>query len=100
LDHELPSPIRNTELLLTGAWHAYTPPNYEGRVVLFLASGRPPEYAADITLGWKTCAAKSLELQTVPGDHRSLLHPPFVSTLAKKLTRYLADAEAVGEAGT
>ncbi len=97
LDHELPNQIRSPELLLSGAWHAYTPPEYHGHVVLFLAADRRPEYAVERTLGWKTCATKSLELQTVPGDHLSLLHPPFVSGLAATLTRYLGAAEATVE---
>lgn len=97
LDQELPNQIRSPDLLLSGAWHAYTPPEYQGRVVLFLAADRSPEYAVEPTLGWKTCASKSLELQTVPGDHLSLLHPPFVASLAEALAGYLGAAEATGE---
>ena len=86
--HEVPSQIRSSHLVFTNAWWAYCPGKYGGRVELFFASGRPPEYEIDTALGWRTCAT-GLVLSVVPGGHDTMLHPPFVATLAEHLTPLL-----------
>lgn len=89
LNREIPALVNSPELMLSAAWRAYKPREYRGRVVLFVAADRTAEYQAERTLGWKTCATGALEVQTVPGDHRTMLQPPLVSVLAKRLTLYL-----------
>jgi thioesterase domain-containing protein len=88
--HEVPSQIRSNHLVFTTAWWAYNPSEYGGRVDLFFASGRPPEYDVDRTLGWRTFAT-DLVLSVVPGAHDTMLHPPFVVALAERLTPLLGD---------
>jgi len=88
--HEVPSQIRSNHLVLTKAWWAYRPGEYGGRVDLFFACGRAPEYKIDGTLGWRT-RSTGLVVSAVPGDHATMLHPPFVATLAERLTPLLGE---------
>ncbi|MGW5718190.1 acyltransferase domain-containing protein [Amycolatopsis sp. NPDC003865] len=53
------------------------PGPYAGRVVLYLA-------ADAATPGWAACCA-DLHVEVVPGDHRSMLEPPYVGRLAAEL---------------
>ena len=92
MGHEVPSQIRTNHLVLTKALRTYSPGEYRGRVDLFVAAGRPPEYRVDNTLGWRTCATGVLATHVVPGDHATLLHPPFVSVLAERMTPLLGRA--------
>ena len=64
------------------------PPKYAGRIVLFCASDRPPEYRLDPSLGWKV-QGFDLEVNHVPGAHTTMLHPPFVKGLAACFEPYL-----------
>ena len=95
----MPSLTQNDELVLSAAWRTYSPREYRGRVVLLVASKRSLEYLADSTLGWLTYATGALEIQTLPGDHLSILHPPFVSALAERLASCLGPAELPEAAG-
>jgi thioesterase domain-containing protein len=94
LSREIPAPIRTNELVLCAAWRVYNPPEYKGRVVLFSASDRTPEYKTDGTLGWKNCATGALDLHFVPGDHYTMLHPPLVRDLVARMMPYLGAARA------
>jgi thioesterase domain-containing protein len=89
LGRMIPNSIRTDAMVLSVAWHAYVPGEYNGRVLLCTASERPPEYGIDPTLGWKTCATGVLKICDVPGDHYSMLHPPHVQVLAERLTSSL-----------
>ncbi len=61
------------------AWHAYAPGPYRGRLTLLRAAGTPGELADN---GWRGVCGHALTVQTVPGDHYSLLRPPHVQALA------------------
>ncbi|HET6708651.1 SDR family NAD(P)-dependent oxidoreductase, partial [Amycolatopsis sp.] len=70
----------------------YTPPAYDGRVVLLrahdphpLTTALDPRYLrTDDTLGWDAHCA-NLEVVRVPGDHVSMIDPPHVAVLAERL---------------
>ena len=62
-------------------------------VVLFLAGDRSPDEAADLAAVWQPLTLGGLEVETVPGDHHSLLREPGVGVLATKLWKKLAKAE-------
>jgi len=84
----LPSQMSDHQLVLPAAMRMYRPPKYTGRIVLFCASDRPPEYRLDPSLGWKVHGF-GLEVNHVPGAHTTMLHPPFVKGLAACFEPYL-----------
>ncbi|HYL04908.1 MAG TPA: hypothetical protein VE075_02650, partial [Thermoanaerobaculia bacterium] len=67
-----------------------------GRLSLLLASRRPDgsngrERAAPApAAAWAALAGGRVELETLPGDHYSILRPPAVSALAQALRRRLS----------
>jgi thioesterase domain-containing protein len=85
-----PSLIHSDEMVLVAAWHRYDPGNYAGRLTLLNSADRPHEYGRDGTLGWGKCASGPIDIQAVPGDHLSIMHPPFVRSLAERIERHLA----------
>jgi thioesterase domain-containing protein len=90
LGFPIPKILRGGEVATLLAWHAHTPSTYQGKVVLFSASDRGPEFGVDPTLGWRVSAIGGLEIHMVPGDHLSMMRPPHVQALAKQLSSYLA----------
>jgi hypothetical protein len=46
---------------------------------------KQPEAAADLTLGWSNFLTGSFEIETLPGDHYSIVEEPNVIGLADKL---------------
>jgi thioesterase domain-containing protein len=90
LERPLPGPIRSNQLILTSAWCGYTPSRYPGRLVLFYASERTPEYKVEPTLGWKNCARGGVEIAYVSGNHLTMLHPPHLSSLAAAIIPLLS----------
>ncbi|MBP1888262.1 non-ribosomal peptide synthetase/type I polyketide synthase [Sinorhizobium mexicanum] len=69
----------------------YTPRANDSRCVLFAAKKglRTSTNEHDGDLGWKQFALGHLEIHEVPGDHYTMVAPPHVSVLAKKLQNYL-----------
>ncbi|WP_084646991.1 hybrid non-ribosomal peptide synthetase/type I polyketide synthase [Mesorhizobium sp. WSM2561] len=69
----------------------YTPRAYDSRAVLFAAKKglRMSTNQSNGDLGWKQFARGRLEIQEVPGNHYTMVAPPHVSVLAKKLNTYL-----------
>jgi hypothetical protein len=94
LGYPIPKIIHRYSVVTTLAWRAHTPSRYSGKVVLFAASDRGPEYGIDHTLGWRVSALGALEIHSVPGDHRSIMRPPHIQVIAQRLTPYLAPDEA------
>jgi thioesterase domain-containing protein len=64
-------------------------------VALFLAQDRPGGETADAAALWRPLAGGGLEVDTVPGDHFSLLREPAVEALAAKLQEKLAQSAHV-----
>ncbi|ESZ19950.1 hypothetical protein X734_31850 [Mesorhizobium sp. L2C084A000] len=69
----------------------YVPRRNDSRSVLFVAKKglRISTNQPDGDLGWKQFARGHLEIHEVPGDHYTMVAPPHVSVLAKKLDTYL-----------
>ncbi|MDK1378729.1 MULTISPECIES: non-ribosomal peptide synthetase/type I polyketide synthase [unclassified Sinorhizobium] len=69
----------------------YTPRPNDSRTVLFTAEKglRISINQPNGDLGWKEFARGRLEIHEVPGDHYSMIAPPHVNVLAKKLSNYL-----------
>lgn len=84
-----PPPLELREYQLTNAFAAaaerYTPPAYQGRVVLFRASETDLVYQhAGPTLGWGDLLP-GLEIHEVPGDHDSVTREPNIFEWIGKL---------------
>jgi amino acid adenylation domain-containing protein len=69
------------------ALRRYTPASYPGRAVVFRATDRGEE--RDPMPGWRGLVSGGLEVETLAGDHWSLLHEPQVGVLAESLTARL-----------
>lgn len=76
------------------AMAAYCPRTIGIPVHLFVASERPPGGPMPTaSLGWERCVPEYLlYVQTVPGSHRSLMKPPHIKTLGRRLMDSLATA--------
>ena len=83
--------FRHNAAMLSAAWHAYIPPPYNQRIVIFRSERRGPEYDDHLTLGWNTCAIGGIDVHVVPGGHLNMLNKPYVSHLAERLTAYLEE---------
>jgi thioesterase domain-containing protein len=86
----LPDAINTNEMVLVSAWNRYQPSIYGGRLVLFKAADRAPEYGRDPGLGWGQYAGGGMDIHVVPGNHLSIMHLPDVLTLAEGIAPYLA----------
>ncbi|MES0101378.1 amino acid adenylation domain-containing protein [Mesorhizobium sp. M0019] len=73
------------------ALREYTPRVNDSRSVLFAAKKglRTSANEPDGDLGWKQFARARLEIHEVPGNHYTMVAPPHVRVLAKKLNSYL-----------
>ncbi|MDX8462490.1 non-ribosomal peptide synthetase/type I polyketide synthase [Mesorhizobium humile] len=69
----------------------YTPRPNDSRSVLFAAKNglRTSTNQPDGDLGWRQFARSPLEIHEVPGDHYTMVAPPHVRVLAKKLNSVL-----------
>jgi arthrofactin-type cyclic lipopeptide synthetase C len=76
------------------AMAAYRPAPIGIPVHLFVASERPPgSPESTASLGWELCVpAHLLYTQAVPGSHRSMMSPPHIETLSRRLTESVAAA--------
>jgi amino acid adenylation domain-containing protein len=72
------------------ALRAYRPEPLACPVLLFLAADRPHGETIDRAALWLPLARGGLAVETLPGDHFSLLAPPAVDELAVKLRARLA----------
>jgi thioesterase domain-containing protein len=69
------------------AFRRYRPQPYPGRITLF----RPAEAVSDPTLGWGALSPHPVEIETLPGDHVSILAEPHVRTLAGRLRTHIGE---------
>jgi amino acid adenylation domain-containing protein len=75
------------------ALRSYRPQPLACPVALFLAGDRPSGEEIDGAGLWRPLAQGGLEVETVPGDHFSLLREPGVETLAARLRQTLVRME-------
>ena len=64
---------------------SYRPGPVNGPVALFLAGDRPRGEDADLAALWRPLTLGGLDVETLPGDHFSLLQEPAVAALAGKI---------------
>lgn len=67
------------------ALRSYRPGPVNGPVALFLAGDRPGGEDADLASLWRPLTLGGLDVETLPGDHFSLLQEPAVAALAGKI---------------
>jgi aspartate racemase len=68
---------------------AYRPERYPGRITLFRSRFQSPFLGLGSTMGWDRVALGGVEVVRVPGGHLSVLQPPNVDVLAKRLRERL-----------
>ena len=69
------------------AFRNYVPNHYRGQIALFKAEERLSNGEQDPTMGWGKIA-QALELQSVPGNHYTIVREPHVKVLAERLRDY------------
>ena len=70
------------------AWRNYKPSVFDGKTILFRASGSDAiSSSADET--WSDLSAQGCETFIVPGDHFSLLQQPHVGVLGELIKKHL-----------
>jgi thioesterase domain-containing protein len=72
----------------------YVPRQYAGRLTLFRAAQQPWDCSHDPLMDWARLVAAGVHVQTVPGNHESILKEPNVRALAHALTTALMDSRA------
>jgi thioesterase domain-containing protein/acyl carrier protein len=70
----------------------YEAPFYAGGLTLLRVDRAGAE--ADPTLGWSSVSGSGVEVIRVPGDHYSMVRPPFVAGLAAHLRRLLVSTDS------
>jgi len=93
-DVELPAVQRLYDIFKNNyrALRDYAPGRYDGRAVLFKTEERLSGDEHDPTLGWGAVVA-DLELQSVPGNHYTIVREPHVRLLAERLRDYCQPPE-------
>jgi len=92
---ELPDIFQRIEETNRQAIRNYIPQVYPGNLTLFLAIERPAAPSSDSLLGRGELAAGGVEIQEVPGHHKTLMQEPRVRVLAEKLSACLRGAQVV-----
>ena len=73
-------------------WNAvlgYRPNRYPGRITLFRSRFQSPFLGLGSMMGWDRVAMGGVEVVRVPGGHLSVLQPPNVDVLARRLRERL-----------
>jgi amino acid adenylation domain-containing protein len=74
---------------------------YPNRIALFQASEDDTEdtfIPSEPTWGWERISSQPVEIQTVPGNHHTMLSEPHVQVLAQTLKAYINQVRTVGVA--
>jgi thioesterase domain-containing protein len=69
-------------------WHSYTPPDFEGSVLLIRAQGRDAEFAPDPTMGWRNCAGE-VDVRFATGSHEVMMDGEHATQLAGLLMPWI-----------
>jgi thioesterase domain-containing protein len=78
------------EIIETAAFE-YQPMKYEGKVLLLLASERPPH--VNFFPGWQAVVPRSMHMQYVDGHHRDLTKAPYVKGVADAILYHLGHVD-------
>ncbi len=65
----------------------YQPKRYPGPITLFRSRFQSPFLGRGFRMGWEKVTDRKVTVRTVPGGHLSILVPPNVYVLAKKMRR-------------
>jgi acyl-CoA synthetase (AMP-forming)/AMP-acid ligase II/thioesterase domain-containing protein len=84
VDH-LPPSYRATMEANLEASRRYVCRPYPGRVTLLRARTRPLFQPGPADLGWSALARGGVDVQIVPGNHATILRPPYVRHLGERL---------------
>ncbi len=84
----LPPAYRN--LGTSAMWHAYTPQEFSGRMVLLRAQGRDAEFGEDPSMGWRNIVRQGVEVHFGKGIHEVMMQPPNIDSFAELLHPYLS----------
>lgn len=76
--------------MIEAAARTYRPRKYQGRVLLLLASDRPPQ--VDYLEGWRSVIAGDFHFQYVDGHHSELIRIPHVRGVAEAINAHLLPA--------
>jgi amino acid adenylation domain-containing protein len=87
-DHEVERITRYWDLFRTYSFSSYEDPIHVFRARTRALLGPCP--AGD--MGWRRIASGELSVENVPGSHDTMLRPPFVAALAKRLQRAIDNA--------
>ncbi|MBV8199198.1 MAG: amino acid adenylation domain-containing protein, partial [Acidobacteria bacterium] len=95
LGADLATSLFETVRVTGDALDRYRPARYPGRLALLLASHPGPAGAggtpkAASAAAWAALAGGGAEIEPLPGDHYSIMRPPAVEVLARRLERRLA----------
>ncbi len=78
------------------AMNQYKPRHYQGRVVL-LSAAEKPSTKIDAAQGWDQYVSRdNLEIRQVPRDHYTMLRPPHVKSLARKIEASISKKSSPG----
>jgi thioesterase domain-containing protein len=80
--------LRTAYEMVETAASRYHPETYDGKVLLLLASDRPPD--VDPLPGWQAIVPRNLHSQYVNGHHSELLKAPYVRGVADAIASHLA----------
>jgi len=91
LRDEVPDPdLRAAVRARLAALRSYRPGPLRGPVALFLAGDQPREEDVDLAALWRPLAPGGLAVETLPGDHFTLLQEPAVAALAERIQQKIA----------
>ena len=93
LNFSMPNIICNDSTMLTSMWNSYTPNELKGRMVLFRAQDRGPEFDDDPSMGWQKLVTDGVDVHFVSADHETMMQMPHVLTLVDKLQPYLNSSQ-------
>jgi thioesterase domain-containing protein len=86
------SEVRVAREMINAAVLAYRPQRYEGKVLLLLASERPPHL--NLLPGWLAVVSGNLHTQYVDAHRRNLLDPENAQTVADAIVSHLKPGSA------
>jgi oxalate---CoA ligase len=91
-ERSIPEPLRIVNSANDLADRTFVGSGYDGKAILFRATGATTSTSGDPTLGWSEGVRGGLEIVDVPGDHFSVVDEPNVQVLARELAARLRAA--------
>ena len=76
--------------IIETAAKSYRPEKYDGRVLLVLASNRPPH--RDFRPGWQAVVSEGLHTHYIPAHHRDLLDQEHARDIAETITELIKES--------